>query len=108
MREVSLRFRFAIDSARLGEILRQCIHLKIDQLTAMKWMRAIWNEIEDQIIHDCWMKTGIIEEVSANAEYANNVVEADRSELASILDLDLPPQHTARVDDLFNGGREKY
>ena len=32
----------------------------VDQLTAMKWMSQIWEELKEEIISNCWCWTGFI------------------------------------------------
>lgn len=33
---------------------------KVDQLTAMRWMRDIWDEIPAKVISNCWNHTGVM------------------------------------------------
>lgn len=49
---------------------------KIDQLTAIKYVQAVWNEVRSEVIYNFWRKVGLLdtEEVS-NTVIPSNVLD---------------------------------
>lgn len=61
---------------------------RIDQLTAMKCLQAVWQEVPASIIANCWRSTGILQFYAGTAEIADGGTveeEVEAAELDSIL-----------------------
>ena len=43
----------------------------VDQFTAMKWMKQIWEELKEEAIFNCWCNTGL-------AASSNSVLKKSR------------------------------
>lgn len=79
---------------------------KVDQRTAMKWMREIWVELDSTIVENCWRKTGIIGnacngEAAANDELSE-LTERENNDVAELLNEVLPPRHSVSLTDVLN------
>lgn len=74
---------------------------KIDQLTAMKYCRAVWERMGDEVISNCWKATGLLD--SGCAQWAPAPVnEQEVRELTEVVEqLTAPPSRMA-ISSLVN------
>ena len=59
----------------------------VDQLTAMKWIREIWEILKADTVFNWWMKTGLIENhiQNGNGESTPITGELEKNEIANFL-----------------------
>lgn len=76
---------------------------KIDQLTAMRWMRDLWEETARSAVVDCWAKSGIIQQPNGDRFYGgiDKYINVCRRQLAELITDVLPAHWNASVDSLM-------
>jgi DDE superfamily endonuclease/Tc5 transposase DNA-binding domain len=93
--------------------LQECRNpYKIDQLTAMKWSRAAWNELDSSVMANCWKHTGLLssDELAAGAvnaiedtgfadEYARFVELANIRDIVPVKDFVNPADENSECID---------
>ncbi len=75
----------------------------VDQLTAMKWIREIWQNLDSTIIFNCWMKTGLISN-NVNRAQTDDIpalCDPEKNEIIEFLKRSLPVQHHDELDTLL-------
>ena len=50
---------------------------KVDQLTAMKWVCAAWNKIDQSVIVNCWRHTGLLNPNERDLDLDINALQTD-------------------------------
>lgn len=49
---------------------------KVDQLTCMNWMRTIWDELQDTIVHNYWRSTKQLDSMSGIGDLSDTISKA--------------------------------
>lgn len=82
----------------------------MDQLTAMKWVREIWDDLDQSIMYNCWHAT---EELDRGNECASNIstfwdttAVNERNDVVDLLDEVVPPRHATSVEQILNPAGE--
>ncbi len=75
----------------------------LDQLTAMKWIYEICNELDSNILFNCWMKTGLADKNvnKDNSQIMQSTYESEKAEIIDFLKKSLPVQHYMHLHELL-------
>ena len=75
----------------------------VDQLTAMKWIREIWESLKSDTVFNCWMKTGLIENHIQKGD-GNSIPitgEREKNDIINFLRRSLLVQLHSQIDELL-------
>ena len=75
----------------------------MDQFIAMKWICEIWQSLDSSIVFNCWIKTGLIEDLvnKAGNDEMQTMCDPLTEEIIEFLKRSLPIQHHFELDKLL-------
>jgi len=71
----------------------------------MRWMRQIWEELEEKIIFNCWAHTGIANHLFGDDGGDTEIlpeINAEENELMELVAEVIPPTSRITIDNLLN------
>lgn len=81
---------------------------KIDQLTAMKYVQAVWNEVPSDVIINCWLTCGVMGRQEVLDVVASEVEDEETENLERTIGGLVGTAHRVSVQDLLNGDDSDY